>query len=102
MEAPARTGQQERLGTTETVAAEHLPVDVRASLRLFTFYLANGKLELDLLDGSDYRPGLMAFGSTLEQVFAIYTNVLRVSENGRGRERRRRRAPCSAVRPCSL
>ncbi|MDT0380148.1 hypothetical protein RM572_15410 [Streptomyces sp. DSM 42041] len=61
---------------------EHLPVDVRASLRFFAFYLANGTLELDLLDGIDYRPRLMAFGSTLEQVFALYANVLCVNEHG--------------------
>ncbi|MBP0462135.1 DUF7677 family protein [Streptomyces montanisoli] len=36
----------------------HLPVDVRASLRLFAFYLANGTIDVDLLDGFDYRPAL--------------------------------------------
>lgn len=60
----------------------HLPVDVRASLRLFAFYLANGTIDVDLLDGVDYRPALFQFGSPLEQVFAIYGNVLRVDESG--------------------
>lgn len=60
----------------------HLHTDVRASLRFFAFYLANGTLALDVLDGIDYRPSLMAFGSTLEQVFAVYANVLCVDENG--------------------
>jgi hypothetical protein len=60
----------------------HLSVDVRASLRLFAFYLANGTLDLDLLDGIDYRPTVFHSGSSLEQVFAIYSNVLRVDDDG--------------------
>ncbi|MEU9689425.1 DUF7677 family protein [Amycolatopsis japonica] len=60
----------------------HLPVDVRASLRFFAFYLANGTIDVDLLDGFDYRPALFQFGSSLEQVFAIYGNVLEVDEEG--------------------
>ncbi|MET7745725.1 hypothetical protein [Streptomyces sp. NPDC005385] len=60
-----------------------LPVDVRASLRLFAFYLANGTIDADLLDGFDYRPGLFQFGSSLEQVFAIYGNVLEVGPDGK-------------------
>ncbi|MDX3535487.1 hypothetical protein PV721_14150 [Streptomyces sp. MB09-01] len=61
---------------------EHLSVDVRASLRLFAFYLANGTLALDLLDEFDYRPTIFHSGSSLEQVFAIYSNVLQVGEDG--------------------
>ncbi|MEU2620583.1 hypothetical protein ABZ642_21030 [Streptomyces sp. NPDC007157] len=61
---------------------DHLPVDVRAALRFFAFYIANGTLDVDLLEGIDYRPQLMAFGSPLEQVFAIFANVLQVDENG--------------------
>jgi hypothetical protein len=61
----------------------HLPVDVRASLRFFAFYLANGTIDVDLLDGFDYRPALFEFGSPLEQVFAIYGNVLKVDTDGK-------------------
>ncbi|WP_093930306.1 hypothetical protein [Streptomyces sp. ok210] len=61
---------------------DHLPVDVRAALRLFAFYIANGTLDEDLMEGIDYRPQLMAFGSWLEQVFAIFANVLEVDESG--------------------
>lgn len=61
---------------------EHLPVDVRASLRFFAFYLANGTLDIDLLDGFDYWPALFLFGSSLEQVFAIYGNVLEIDSDG--------------------
>ncbi|MFE5504159.1 hypothetical protein ACFQ73_16470 [Amycolatopsis japonica] len=60
----------------------HRPVDVRASLRFFAFYLANGTIDVDLLDGFDYRPVLFQFGSSLEQVFAIYGNVLEIDEEG--------------------
>ncbi len=60
----------------------HLPVDVRASLRLFAFYLANGTIDVDLLDGFDYRPTVFHSGSSLERVFAIYGNVLRVDADG--------------------
>jgi hypothetical protein len=59
-----------------------LPADVRAAIRFFAFSLANGTLADDLLDGIDYRARLMAFGSPLEQVFAIFTNVLRTDEQG--------------------
>ncbi|MGW2617571.1 DUF7677 family protein [Streptomyces sp. NPDC001500] len=61
---------------------EHLSVDVRASLRLFAFYLANGTIDVELLDGFDYRSTVFHSGSSLEQVFAIYGNVLRVDADG--------------------
>ena len=60
----------------------HLPEDVRAAYRFFGFYLANGTLCLDLLDGIDYRPALMSYGSALEQVMAIFSNVLDVDDEG--------------------
>ncbi|MCF3102235.1 hypothetical protein IPZ58_11635 [Streptomyces roseoverticillatus] len=60
----------------------HLPTDVRAAIRLFAFYVANGTLEFDLLEDIDYKPRLMTSGSALEMVFAIFTNVLQVDENG--------------------
>ncbi|WP_345981169.1 hypothetical protein [Streptomyces sp. DSS69] len=60
----------------------HPSVDVRASLWLFAFYLANGTTDVELLDGFGYRPALFQFGSPLEQVFAIYGNVLQVDTNG--------------------
>jgi len=59
-----------------------LPEDVRSCYRFFAFYLANGTLCLDLLDGIDYRPALMQFGSTLEQVMTIFSNVLDIDEHG--------------------
>ncbi|MEU5438351.1 hypothetical protein AB0G73_34055 [Streptomyces sp. NPDC020719] len=71
------------MNTRHDVRVGHLPVDVRASLRFFAFYLANGTIDVDLLDGIDYRPALFQFGSPLEQVFAIYCNVLQVDAHGR-------------------
>ncbi|GGY06846.1 DUF7677 family protein [Streptomyces hiroshimensis] len=60
----------------------HLPTDVRAALRFFAFYLGNGTLDLELLDGIDYRARLLESGSDLEMVFAIFTNVLEVDDQG--------------------
>ena len=60
-----------------------LPVDVRTSLRFFAFFLANGTIDVDLLEGIDYRPALMEYGSALEMAFAIFTNVLEIDEEGR-------------------
>ncbi len=60
-----------------------LPEDVRASYRFFEFFLANGTLCLDLLDGIDYRAELMDYGSALERVMAIFSNVLDVDDEGR-------------------
>lgn len=60
-----------------------IPEDVRSALRFFAFYVANGTLVMDLLEDFDYRPVVMSFGSGLEQVFAIFANVLDVDEAGR-------------------
>lgn len=59
-----------------------LPEDVRSACRYFAFFIANGTLDVELLDGIDYRSALMEFGSPLEQVFAIFTNVLDIQPNG--------------------
>ena len=77
-----QTGAPRAAHDEDDVLVDHLPVDVRAALRFFAFYIANGTLDVDLLEGIDYRPQLMAFGSPLEQVFAIFANVLQVNENG--------------------
>jgi hypothetical protein len=38
---------------------------------------------MDLLEDVDYWPALMQFGSTLEIVFTIFTNILEIDEEGR-------------------
>ncbi|WEH35505.1 hypothetical protein PZB75_20405 [Streptomyces sp. AM 4-1-1] len=65
----------------------HLSVDVRASLRLFAFYLANGTIDVDLLDGFDYRPAPFQFGSPLEQAFAAAATPPMRSSRRYGRHR---------------
>ncbi|MEV6300529.1 hypothetical protein AB0M02_14070 [Actinoplanes sp. NPDC051861] len=59
-----------------------LPEDVRSAFRFFAFYLANGTLVMDVLEDFDYRPVVMTYGSGLEQVFAVFANVLDVDEAG--------------------
>lgn len=60
----------------------HLPTDVRAALRFFAFFLGNGTLDVDLLDGIGYRSDLLTHGSDLEMIFAIFANVLEVNDQG--------------------
>ncbi|MCD0447736.1 hypothetical protein LO762_00780 [Actinocorallia sp. API 0066] len=59
-----------------------LPEDLRASLRFFALYLANGTLDPDLLDGVDYLPVLTKSPAALETAFTIFTNVLDIDEDG--------------------
>ncbi|MFF5019886.1 hypothetical protein [Streptomyces sp. NPDC001165] len=59
-----------------------IPLDLRASIRHFAFTLGNGTLDIQLLGDIDYRPALVAFGSELEMVFTIFTNLLEVDEGG--------------------
>ena len=57
--------------------------DVRSAIRLFAFYLANGTLVPEVLAGVDYRSGLLEFGSYLESIFAVFSNVLDVDADGK-------------------
>ncbi|MFD7966240.1 hypothetical protein ACFV5J_36200 [Streptomyces zaomyceticus] len=41
-----------------------------------------GTIDVELLDGFDYRSTVFHSGSSLEQVFAIYGNVLQVDADG--------------------
>ncbi|MGW4945848.1 DUF7677 family protein [Actinoplanes sp. NPDC004185] len=59
-----------------------LPENVRSALRFFAFYLAEGTLVMDLLEDIDYRSVFLTYGSGLEQVFAVFANVLDVDESG--------------------
>ncbi|SEC10305.1 DUF7677 family protein [Bradyrhizobium erythrophlei] len=54
---------------------------VSGALRTFGFWLANGTVGHPLLDGVDYSC-IFREPSALEQVMAIYANVLRVDESG--------------------
>ncbi|WP_371502090.1 hypothetical protein OG871_34000 [Kitasatospora sp. NBC_00374] len=57
--------------------------DVRAAIRHFAFTLGNGTLAVPVLGDIDYRPELITFGSELEAVFTVFTNVLEVDEEGK-------------------
>ena len=56
---------------------------LRAELRLFAFYLANGTIDDDVLDvdETDYLH-LLLEPSKLEMIFAIFANVLELDETG--------------------
>ena len=56
--------------------------DISAEFRLFAFYLANGTLGLDVLEGIDYTD-LLLEPSALEMIFAIFANTLEIDENGK-------------------
>lgn len=63
----------------------HLPLEFRAKLRLFAFWLGNGTLDQELLPGGrDYLdPADPGLGSMLEMTFAIFTNVIDIDEHGK-------------------
>jgi hypothetical protein len=59
-----------------------LSEDVRGFLRLFAFFLANGTVDWELLgEGYDYS-SLFENPSDLERVFAIWSNVLELDDEG--------------------
>jgi hypothetical protein len=65
-------------------------LDVRGSkvqwkecINEFSLSLGNGDLEPELLGGIDYVPGLFNCGSTLEAIYAVFSNVLMIDQDGR-------------------
>ncbi len=52
------------------------------ALRTFSFWVANGSVGQPLLDGIDYWDELKSSPSLLEQVYAIFANVIELDENG--------------------
>ncbi|MDP3711247.1 MAG: hypothetical protein Q8R60_02015 [Mycobacteriales bacterium] len=62
-----------------------LTTDVRSAIRFFAFFVGNGTLGIaDVFKDfeGDYRDSLLGYGSDLERLFAIFTNVLDVREDG--------------------
>ncbi len=62
--------------------------DYKSCLRHFVYYYTNGTLpfvveEKGLLDGIDYREDLKYEASLVESVFAIYSNNIKMDENGK-------------------
>ncbi|MHA3702361.1 DUF7677 family protein [Jatrophihabitans sp. YIM 134969] len=61
-----------------------LPSSVRAAVRDFAYALGSGTLDGNgLLRGIDYRPDFAKNANELQLVFAVFTNVLRVDDDGR-------------------
>jgi hypothetical protein len=57
-------------------------VTVRAELRLFAFFLANRTLDAECLSASIDYSSIFNEASSLEQVFAIWANVIEIDEDG--------------------
>lgn len=53
------------------------------AIRTFAYFLSAGSLGVDMLEGHDYRPKLMAEPWMMEQVFAIFVNNLKTDETGK-------------------
>ena len=60
-----------------------LSSDYRAALRLFACSVGSGSFGGDLLEQIDYLPALTEGGYVLETVFAIWSNVIVLDENGK-------------------
>jgi hypothetical protein len=56
--------------------------ELRADLRLFAFYLANGTLDDDVLGDDLAYESLLLEPSVLEQIFAVWGNVVELNERG--------------------
>jgi hypothetical protein len=80
------------------------------ALRTFSFWVANGTLGYQILNGVDYRSVLLSEPSALEQVYAIFANVIELDDagfvvNAKYAERRAAqwlRATSTAPTKCSL
>jgi len=60
----------------------HLSDSFSGALRTLSFWIANGSVGHPLLEGVDY-PCIFREPSALEQVYAIFANVIEVDESGR-------------------
>jgi len=60
----------------------HLSHSLSGAIRTFSFWMANGTVGLPLLEGVDYSC-IFSEASGLEQVYAIFANVLELDEEGR-------------------
>jgi hypothetical protein len=49
---------------------------------LFAFWIANGTAGVPLLEGIDYWQDMRDSPSLMEQVFAIYANVIQLDDDG--------------------
>ncbi|SDS13788.1 DUF7677 family protein [Microlunatus soli] len=61
----------------------HLSHSFSGALRTFSFWIANGTLGQPILEGIDYRFVLSEEPSVLEQLYAVFANVIELDEDGR-------------------
>src|SRR5215475_10360601 len=66
----------------EAANGEHLSPQLSGALRTFAFWVANGTVGLPLLEGIEYWDAMRESPSLLEQVFAIYANVIELDHAG--------------------
>jgi hypothetical protein len=59
----------------------HLSHSVSAALRTFSYWIANRSVGQPLLDGVDYSC-IFEEPSALEQVYAIFANVVEIDDSG--------------------
>ena len=86
---------------------EHLSPGFSGALRTFAYWIANGTVGLPLLEGIEYWDAMRDSPSLMEQVFAIYANVLVLDAEGNpvnAREAERRAAMwirqyCAGIAP---
>lgn len=60
----------------------HLDNSVSGAVRFFSFVLANGTVSTAILEGVDYS-GIFEEPSAVEQIYAIFMNVLEVDDEGK-------------------
>lgn len=60
----------------------HLDNSVSGAVRFFSFVLANGTVSQAILEGVDYS-GIFEEPSAVEQIYAIFINVLEIDDQGR-------------------
>jgi len=52
------------------------------ALRTFSFWIANGTVGHPLLEGTEYKQAMIEEPSMLEQVYAIFANVIEFNDSG--------------------
>ncbi|MEZ4853110.1 hypothetical protein [Flavobacterium sp.] len=67
---------------------QKLSNDFKSAMRHFVYYYTNGTLPFvigdeNILKGIDYREDLKEEASLVEQAFAIFTNTIKMDENGK-------------------
>lgn len=61
---------------------QKLSFSFSGTLRTFSYWVANGTLGHEILEGIEYRSVLMKEPSSLEQVYAIFANVIELDDAG--------------------